>query len=155
MPVEAPVETAPAVEAPAVEAAPPQQEQPATTTPAAVTNPLYSGQTLNSVNGRIEGPSGQETYYNLDMSEVVRQSQPGGWIYNEAAAHGHAGNLSSNVWVRDDGAKMMGNYVMIAADLSVHPRGSLVPTSLGMGIVVDTGDFAATNPTQVDIATTW
>ena len=50
---------------------------------------------------------------------------------------------------------MWGNYVMIAAPLDVHPRGSLVPTSLGMGVVVDTGEFALTNKNQVDISVNW
>ena len=58
-------------------------------------------------------------------------------------------------WVRDDGVKMLGKYVMIAANLNIRPRGSLVPTSLGMGIVCDTGGFASKNPTQIDIATSW
>jgi 3D (Asp-Asp-Asp) domain-containing protein len=59
-------------------------------------------------------------------------------------------------WVRSDGTKMFGNWVMIAADLSVYPKGSLVETSLGTGIVVDTGDFV-TNGSGVsfDIAVTW
>ncbi|MCR5224002.1 MAG: hypothetical protein K6C11_02530 [Bacilli bacterium] len=114
-----------------------------------------NGQVLDSTNGRIQGPSGEETYYNLDMSNIVAQSQPGGWIYNQAKANGNEGNLSSRVWVREDGVKMMGDYVMVAANLNVHPRGSIVQTSLGPGVVVDTGDFAATNPTQLDIATTW
>jgi 3D (Asp-Asp-Asp) domain-containing protein len=113
------------------------------------------GTVLNSINGRIQGPSGEETYYNKDMNNIVAQSQPGGWIYNEAKAHGNEGNLSSNYWVREDGCKMMGDYIMVAADLNVHPRGSIVQTSLGPGIVVDTGDFAKTNHNQLDIATTW
>lgn len=29
-------------------------------------------------------------------------------------------------WVREDGCKMFGDYVMIAADLSVYPKGSIV-----------------------------
>ena len=44
---------------------------------------------------------------------------------------------------------------MVAANLGVHPRGSLVETSLGTGIVVDTGGFAEGNPTQLDIAVDW
>lgn len=50
---------------------------------------------------------------------------------------------------------MYGDYVIVAANLDVHPRGSTVETSLGTGIVLDTGGFAAENPTQVDIATDW
>ena len=58
-------------------------------------------------------------------------------------------------WVRDDGVKMLGDYVMVAANLNLRPRGSLVETSLGTGIVCDTGGFAKKNPTQLDIAVTW
>ena len=58
-------------------------------------------------------------------------------------------------WVRSDGCKMLGNYIMIAANLSIHPRGSLVQTSLGTGIVCDTGSFAEEDPNQIDIAVTW
>ena len=115
----------------------------------------WDGRTLNSYDGTVDGPSGKETYYNLSMKKIAKESQPGGWIYNEAFQNGFADNLSSNVWVRDDGVKMMGNYVMVAANLSVHPRGSLVATSLGIGVVVDTGKFAISNPNQIDIATTW
>lgn len=55
-------------------------------------------------------------------------------------------------WVRDDGAKMLGNYIMVAANLNLRPRGTLIETSLGTGIVCDTGGFAVSNPTQLDIA---
>ena len=58
-------------------------------------------------------------------------------------------------WVRSDGVKMLGDYVMVAANLNIRPRGSLVETSLGTGIVCDTGGFAAVNPTQLDIAVNW
>ena len=50
---------------------------------------------------------------------------------------------------------MLGNYVICAADLNVHPRGSLVETSLGTGLVCDTGSFALSNPYQIDIAVEW
>ncbi len=83
----------------------------------------------------------KETYYNLNMDGVVSIA--------------HDLGIEGEYWIREDGCKMLGDYIMIAADLSVHPRGSLVPTSLGMGIVVDTGGFAAANPTQVDIAVNW
>ena len=62
---------------------------------------------------------------------------------------------NDSYWVRGDGCKMLGNYIMVAANLSVHPRGSLVETSLGTGIVCDTGGFAAGNANQLDIATSW
>lgn len=87
------------------------------------------------------GVSGKETYYNLDMSGVVSIMRG-------------MGN-TDEYWVREDGVKMLGNYVMVAANLDLHPRGSYVETSLGTGIVCDTGGFAINNPTQLDIATVW
>lgn len=101
----------------------------------------WDGSKLTRSGGVNYGPSGKETYYNLDMSGVVRIMRD-------------MGN-NDKYWVRDDGCKMLGDYIMVAANLSVRPRGSLVPTSLGMGIVCDTGTFAETNPYQLDIAVTW
>ena len=57
--------------------------------------------------------------------------------------------------VRADGVKCLGPYVMVAAHLGNRPRGSKIQTSLGTGIVCDTGGFAASNPNQIDIATSW
>ena len=87
------------------------------------------------------GPSGKETYYNMEMSGVVRIMR----------------NMGNNdpYWVRSDGVKMLGDYVMVAANLSVHPRGSHVDCSLGKAIVCDTGTFALSNPHQLDIAVNW
>ena len=51
-------------------------------------------------------------------------------------------------WVRSDGVKMYGNYVMVAADLSTRPKGTIVETTLGDGIVVDTGTFVETPDLQ-------
>ena len=96
---------------------------------------------LTASKGVNYGPSGKETYYNLNMNGVVDIMQNMG--YNE------------QYWVREDGVKMYGEYVMVAADLNTHPRGSLVESSLGTAIVVDTGGFAASNPNQLDIATSW
>ena len=50
---------------------------------------------------------------------------------------------------------MFGDYVMVAANLDIRPKGTLVETSLGTGIVCDTGGFANSNMYQLDIATTW
>ncbi len=108
-----------------------------------VTNPKYTGDVLNRSNGRIEGPSGQETYYNLPMGGVINLCEDLGI------------DLPGEYWVRDDGVKMIGDYVMVAANLDVHPRGSIVDCSLGKAIVVDTGGFAKNNPNQLDIAVNW
>lgn len=101
----------------------------------------WKGPVLSKSRGTITGPSGKETYYNLNMSGVVRIMR-------------RMGN-TDEYWVRDDGVKMLGDYVMVAANLNLRPRGSLVDTSLGKGIVCDTGSFASRNPTQLDIAVTW
>lgn len=101
----------------------------------------WSGSVLTAQSGVNYGPSGRETYYNLNMSGVVQIMRG-------------MGN-TDEYWVRSDGCKMLGDYIMCAANLSVHPRGSLVESSLGTCIVCDTGGFAYNNPYQLDIATTW
>ena len=63
--------------------------------------------------------------------------------------------IEGEYWVREDGCKMYGDYIIVAANLDIHPRGSLVETSLGTGIVLDTGSFAESNPHHIDIATDW
>ena len=104
-------------------------------------NPNWDGPVLSRGNGSVHGPSGKETYYNLNMSGVVNIMR-------------RMGN-TDEYWVRDDGCKMLGNYIMCAANLRVHPRGSLVESSLGTCIVCDTGGFARGNSNQLDIAVTW
>ena len=91
--------------------------------------------------GTITGPNGKETYYNLNMNGVVRIMRN----------HGN----TDKYWVRSDGVKMLGNYVMVAAALDICPRGSLIATSKGTGIVCDTGTFIYSNPYGLDIATAW
>ena len=97
---------------------------------------------LTRSGGTFNGPSGKETYYNLNMSGVVRIMQNMG--YNKYS-----------YWVRDDGAKMFGPYIMVAANLEIRPRGTILETSLGTAMVCDTGTFAQSNPRQIDIAANW
>lgn len=117
----------------------------------------WDGAVLTASKGTNQGPSGKETYYNLDMSGIVSGLNRGGWVYTQCVDQSLIDHIldTSGYWIRDDGCKMFGDYIMVAANLSVHPRGSLVPTSLGMGIVIDTGGFAYGNPNQLDIATNW
>ena len=98
----------------------------------------WDGSVLTRAGGVNQGPSGKETYYNLNMSGVVDIMR-------------NMGN-TDQYWVRDDGVKMLGDYVMVAADLETHPRGSIVESSLGEAIVVDTG---ALEKEQLDIAVAW
>ena len=104
----------------------------------------YNGDCLTAAKGVHYGPSGKETYYNLNMSGCVSIMRSKGYSESEYP-----------VWTRNDGAKMFGDYVMVAAELGSRPKGTLVETSLGTGIVVDTGGFAYSNPTQLDIACNW
>ena len=104
----------------------------------------YNGSKLTKSRGTIQGPSGKETYYNLNMTGVVSIMRRMGFSESEYPYN-----------VRADGVKCLGPYVMVAAHLGKRPRGSKVQTSLGTGIVCDTGGFASSNPTQIDVATTW
>jgi hypothetical protein len=98
---------------------------------------------LTKQSGVFYGPSGKETYYNLNMSQCISIMRDLGYSEEEYP-----------YWIREDGAKMLGDYVMVAADLSVYSKGSIVPTSLGKGIVCDTGAFAGSS-VALDIAVNW
>ncbi|MBQ6461477.1 G5 domain-containing protein [Candidatus Saccharibacteria bacterium] len=85
----------------------------------------------------------QETYYDLNMSGVM---------LNAARTCG----VEAYYAVREDGVKVDADgYVLVAANLDLYPRCSVVETSLGLGKVYDTGSFAVDNPEQFDIATDW
>lgn len=101
----------------------------------------YYGEILTPQFGAVMGPSGLETYYNLPMGGVIDIMKSYGYNYK--------------YWVRSDGVKMYGDYVMVAANLNIRKRGSHVKTTRGMGIVCDTGSFAYSNPYQLDIAVNW
>lgn len=116
---------------------------------AAVPDPGYVETSYTTPTGGCLTPSGgvyyygdqKETYYNLPMDGVIQQARNFG--------------IEGEYWVREDGVKMYGDYVICACNRDVHPMGSLVETSLGTGISLDTGGFAAGNPNQCDIATSW
>lgn len=102
----------------------------------------YNGQVLSASAGRVASPAGgTESYYNLPENVVVANAKSAG--------------IEGDYWVRADGVKMLGNYVMVAANLNVHPRGSIVQTTLGSGVVVDTGEFSISSPRDLDIAVNW
>ena len=102
----------------------------------------WNGAALNPLRGTVQGPSGKETYYNLPMTNVITQKM---------------GGSMSEYAVRSDGVKTFRGYVMVAANLNVHPRGSLVETTLGTGIVCDYcgSAYSYPNGAWIDIATTW
>ena len=99
---------------------------------------------LTKSGGVFAGPSGKETYYNLPMGRCIQIMRDMGYSVEEYP-----------YWVREDGAKMLGEYVMCAAELGSRPKGTILETSLGMAIVVDTGSFAVSNPTMLDMCVDW
>ena len=104
----------------------------------------WKGPVINAHNGTVMGPSGKETYYNLPMNGVIHIMRSKGYSEKEYP-----------YWVREDGCKMFGPYIMVAANLSIRPKGTILECSRGTAMVVDTGGFAKENPTQLDIATDW
>lgn len=99
---------------------------------------------ITAERGGYMGPSGRETYYNLRMDNCINFMRELGYDEEEYP-----------YWIRDDGAKMLGLYVMCAANWKIRPKGTIIPTSLGDAIVVDTGEFVADFPYGVDLATDW
>lgn len=104
----------------------------------------WTGPKLTQTSGVLVGPSGRETYYNMDMSYCVQRMRAKGYSASEY-----------KVWTRDDGCKMFGPYIMVAANFNIRPLGTVLETSLGWGIVVDTGGFVNKWPRGIDIATNW
>jgi len=89
--------------------------------------------------GTIQYDGHKETWYNLNMKKVVARTDK-------------AIGMSDLYWIRDDGVKMYGDWVIVAAHPSVT-RYSFVETSLGTGIVLDR--HTAGDPNLYDIATDW
>lgn len=104
----------------------------------------WDGPVLTKEIGGNMGPAGRETYYNLPMQGCINKMRSLGYSEEEYP-----------YWVREDGAKMLGRYVMIAANWKIRPLGTIIETSLGWSIVVDTGTFVEEYPYGVDIAVDW
>lgn len=111
-----------------------------TTTTTTTTSYMWEGVVLTPEMGVVSAdqtPSGyRETYYNLSMYGCLDLM---GWTYD-----GYSIRSS-------DGVKLYNGYVMVATpDLQLYPKGSYIPTTLGMGIVVD---FCPEG--NLDIAVNW
>ena len=88
--------------------------------------------------GKVTYQGHVETWYDLPMQKVVQRAQNMG--------------IPCEYWVRVDGVKMFGPWVIVAA----HPskiRYTRVQTSLGEGIILDTHEMP--NEELIDIATEW
>ena len=99
---------------------------------------------LTRSGGVFNGPSGKEKWYNLPMEGVVNIMR--GMGYDEAFYP---------YWVREDGVKMLGDYVMCAANTELRPKGSVLETSLGKALVCDHCAEAMKDYTLIDIAVAW
>lgn len=85
----------------------------------------------------------KETYYNLDMTRIYEKADR-----NFGKHH--------KKWTRSDGVKCYGPYIVLAVPFDVYHYGTTdIPTSLGLGIALDTGKFAEANKNQIDIAVDW
>lgn len=96
---------------------------------------------LTSAIGKVQGPQEVETYYNLPMTRVLEKMRSMGYTEEEYP-----------YYVREDGMKMIGDYIMVATDLNtMYPRGTIVQTSRGQGIICDHCE----TPDVIDIAVEW
>lgn len=95
---------------------------------------------LTSELGRVQGPQNEESWYNLPMHNVVNNMRNLG--YNE---------IDYPYYIREDGVKMLGDFIMVAADLDKYSRGTVVQTSLGQGLICDKCEHGQ----EFDIAVDW
>ena len=99
---------------------------------------LLAAVVLTAGLGKITYNGHTETWYSLDISNVVQRAQAAG--------------IPCEYSVRSDGVKMFGPWVIVAA----HPskiRYTRVDTSLGEGIILDTHEMP--NEELIDIAVEW
>lgn len=95
---------------------------------------------LTKTLGRVQGPQEEETYYNLPMDKVIEKMRELGYTESDYP-----------YYIREDGVKMLGDFAITAADLNIYPRGTVVQTSLGQGLVCDKCE----TPNTIDIAVEW
>ena len=107
--------------------------------------PVWSGPVLTAEMGcNLYGPNGAETWYNMPMDAFFS------FIYDLGfSGTPYVGANGVWYWSNADG-----DFVVVGAYLPKYPRGTYVQTSLGPGIVLDTGFFYY-GEDQFDIATTW
>lgn len=100
----------------------------------------YPNLQLSKDIGTVQGPQGVEKYYNLPMDNVIENMRGEGYT-----------ELDYPYYIREDGVKMFGDFIMVAADLNKYPRGTIVETTLGQGIVCDHCE----TPDVLDLAVNW
>ena len=111
-------------------------------TPSYSTSTESTGSGLTPTSGINNFNGHTESWYNLPMDGVIQQARNFG--------------IEGEYWVNpENGVKMYGDYVICACNRDLYPIGSLVETSFGTGISLDTGTFVDWNPTNCDIAVDW
>lgn len=100
---------------------------------------LLAMSVLTAVKGINNFMGHEESWYDLDMKNIIEKADQ---IYGE-----------NPYWIREDGVKMYGPYVICASRKERY--GDVVDTSLGRGLILDTGDFVKDHPDRIDIATNW
>ena len=130
----------------AVEEAPEAVEEPVEEVPKAVeeqVEEIPKAAVLNRRDGVNYFNGQKETYYNLKMGGVIRLLDEMGIEHGE-------------YWTRDDGVKMLGDYIMLATDTRRWPKGTILETSLGTGLVVDhCSGSESYSGLWIDVAVTW
>ena len=104
-------------------------------------NSVWRGPVLTKSKGVNYGPLGRETYYNLPMQGVINIMRRNGYDAERFP-----------YWVRDDGVRMLGDYIMLAGRAGQFERGTIVRCSLGDGMICDYGCLEWNG---VDVAVTW
>lgn len=92
-----------------------------------------------------KGPNGMETYYCQSVDSVVNQIRKKNGFSEEDYPY----------WIDDAGFKRLGDYIICAANIEKHPKGTLVEGKFGTYIVCDTGTTFEKYPDQIQIATDW
>lgn len=102
---------------------------------------VWDGPVLTKSKGVNYGPLGRETYYNLPMQGVINIMRRSGYDAERFP-----------YWVREDGVRMLGDYIMLAGRVGQFERGTIVRCSLGDGMICDYGYLEWNG---VDVAVTW
>lgn len=97
----------------------------------------YTGPVITPNSGRIQGPQEMESYYALPAKGLYQFKSA--WPKKLQGLKFH----NENGWMK------LGDYFCVAANLDIYPRGTIVQTSLGAAVVVDTGTFSCTLPDKI------
>lgn len=102
---------------------------------------VWDGPILTKSKGVNYGPLGRETYYNLPMQGVINIMRRNGYDAERFP-----------YWVRDDGVRMLGDYIMLSGRVGQFERGTIVRCSLGEGMICDYGHLEWNG---LDVAVVW